>query len=91
MLKGDAKDLGCSSLVIGGLLSIIFPVVLIKNNIYSDVAWLLFMPGWLIFRPGAHDIFTILIATILDTIIFAAITFLLIYSITKYFGGAKYE
>lgn len=91
MRKNDAKALGCLSLLIGGLLSIFIPIFLIGNKIYSDVVWVFLAPGWFILRPGAHDGLVILLATFLDTIIFAALNYGIIYCVVRFSGRAKYE
>ncbi len=91
MHRQDAKSLGCLSLLVGGLLSIFIPIFLIGSRIYSDALWVILMPGWVIFRPGRDDGFEILMATILDTIIFGTIVYGIIYGIVRFFDKAKYE
>ena len=91
MRKNDVKALSCLSLLIGGLLSIFIPILLIGNKIYSDVVWVFLMPGWVILRPGAHDGFVILLATLLDTIVFAVLIYGIIYGVVRFLGRAKSE
>jgi hypothetical protein len=91
MRRQDAKALGCLSFLVGGLLSIFIPIFLIGSRIYSDALWIILMPGWVIFRPGRDDGFEILMATILDTIIYGALIYGIIYGLVRFVGKAKYE
>jgi len=91
MIKRDVKALGCLSLLVGGLLSILIPVFIIGSEIYSDVLWLFLMPGWVIFRPGAHDFFELLSATVFDTLVFAAVTYGIIYGVVRFSNLAKFR
>jgi hypothetical protein len=81
--RQDAKALGCVALLIGGALSVFIPIFLIGAEIYSTAVWVVLMPGWLIFRPGAHDGAEILLATIFDALVFAAIIYAIVYAVAS--------
>ena len=83
MRRQDAKALGCIALIIGGALSVFIPLLLLGARIYSTAAWVVLMPGWLIFRPGRDDAAEILLATIFDAIVFAAIIYGGVYAIAS--------
>ncbi|MDT7604583.1 MAG: hypothetical protein QOF61_2580 [Acidobacteriota bacterium] len=91
MNKPEATSLGCWTLLIGVLFSILIPAILLGSGIYINALWIILMPGWAVFRPGRDDGFGILMATILDAMIWWAIAYGVIYSIVKRTGRANYE
>lgn len=88
MRSRDAIALGCLSFLVGGLLSVFIPIFLIGGGIYSDAAWIILMPGWVIFHPGHADVFEILMATIVDTVIFGALLYGIIWGVVRFFRKA---
>jgi hypothetical protein len=73
----STKSLGCLALFIGGLTSIIMPGLRVRT------------PGWAIFNPGRDDGPQLLMAVIVDTVIFGAISYGFLYLARKFSGGAK--
>jgi hypothetical protein len=76
--KQKAKSTGCLSLLIGGLFSILMPAI-----------GVFLTPGWALFSPGRDDGFKILLAVVLDTIIFGAMAYGILYLVRKYSGSTK--
>ena len=71
------KSLGCLALVIGGLFSIFMPGLGVRT------------PGWAIFNPGRDDGPQLLMAVIVDMIVFGAISYGFLYLARKLSGGAQ--
>ena len=58
-------------------------------ELYSSLVGIILMPGWAIFRPGRDDFPEILKATLLDTVIFGAIAYGILYLVTKSSNDSK--
>jgi hypothetical protein len=74
-MRGHNKALGCVSLVIGAILSVGVPAFFVGIGARLDDDWIILAPGWNLFRPGRDDGIEIILATILDTLIYAAIVY----------------
>ena len=85
------KPNGCLSFLIGVLLAVFIPAVLLGLGIYSNALWILLMPGWAIFHPGRDDGFEILMATMLDAMIWWVIAYGVMYGIMNWTSKAELE
>lgn len=79
--------LGCLSLLIGAAPALYIPLYLINRKLFADWLWAIAAPAWAFLDPGAHDGPIILLAVLLDTFIFAAIIYAIIYALLKLFRG----
>ena len=82
MQRQEDTLLGCVSVVLGLLLSFFIPYLLGSED-HSKLIWALLAPGWLIFHPGFDDAGEILMATLLDAVIFCVVSYLVLWLIVR--------
>lgn len=85
MITGGVKTAtGCLSLFLGAGLSF-FISVRELNGAGDDTSrgWSYLAPGWTILDPGAHDAHIMLLATVLDAVIYSVIIFAAFYGFVK--------
>lgn len=75
MRNQETKALGCMWLFGSLVLSIFVPMLLSDSNITSDVAWVIFAPGWKLFPFGFDDFPHMLLAFSVNIIIYPAVTY----------------
>ena len=91
MHKKEMVALGCLSLMIGAVPALFVPLALIKRQMFSDTLWAVVAPAWALLDPGAHDGLEILLAVLLDAVIFGALVYGIIYAVVRLFFGEKYQ
>ena len=74
---------GCLSLFLGALLSVFISMSVIGRASHAGPGWPYFAPGWKILDPGAHDVHIMLLAVVVDTLLFGAVIFTVFYGFVK--------
>jgi hypothetical protein len=90
MRNQDKKALGCMWLLGSGIVSILVPVLLMDIGVESDLVWNILAPGWKLFPFGHADLPDMFLALSLDALIYAAMTYGIIYLIVWMASRGKY-
>ena len=81
---GVKKATGCLSLFLGALLSFLISVREFGGaSGGTGQGWSYLAPGWRILDPGAHDGHIMLLATVLDAVIYSMLIFTASYGFVK--------
>ena len=87
----NAKAFGCLSLLIGFILSIAIQAFLFGNSARPDLIWEILAPAWVYFPHGRDDGVEIIFATIIDTVYYGAIIYVIIYAVVRFSGRLKFQ
>lgn len=90
MHNQDKKALGCMWLLGSVILSILIPGILVDMGVKSDLVWNILAPGWKLFPFGHADLPEMFLALSLDAIIYAALTYSIIYLVVWMASREKY-
>lgn len=83
MAKYNIKFVGCISVVAGVLLAIYIPAMLFGAHLTVYSKWFWLAPGWAIFQPGRDDGAEILLASLLNIIIYFILILFFIYLLSR--------
>ena len=82
--EGVKTATGCLSLFLGALLSFFISVrELNRASSNTGQGWSYLAPGWKFLDPGAHDAHIMLLAALLDAVIYSMIIFMAFYGFVK--------
>jgi len=90
MRNQDKQALGCLCFLVSGVVSILVPVFLVDIDVKSELAWNILAPGWKLFPFGHADLPEMFLAISFDAIIYAAVTYGLVYLVTLIVSRVKY-
>ena len=85
------KGFGCLSIGIGVILAIATQALMSVNRPQFDLIWQILVPALVYFDPGRDDGVEIFLATIIDTVYYAAIVYAVTYSVIWFASKRKYQ
>lgn len=80
--EGVKKATGCLSLFLGASLSFFISVSELGRASRGQ-GWSYFSPGWRVLDPGAHDAHVMLLAALLDAVVYSIVIFVTFYGFVK--------